>query len=33
MTALNALRERVARIPEVRTVTTAPVLAVHLDRR
>ncbi len=33
MAALNALRERVARLPEVRTVTTSPVLAVHLDRR
>ena len=33
MTALNTLRERVAHLPEVRTVTTAPVLAVHLDRR
>lgn len=33
MAALSALRERVARLPEVRTVTTAPVLAVHLDRR
>lgn len=30
--ALSALRERVARIPEVRAVTTAPVLTVHLDR-
>ena len=26
------LRERIARIPEVRSVTTAPVLALHLDR-
>ncbi len=33
LAALSALRERVARIPEVRSVTTAPVLAVHLDRR
>lgn len=33
MTALNTLRERVAHLPEVRTVTTTPVLAVHLDRR
>lgn len=33
MMALNTLRERVAHLPEVRTVTTAPVLAVHLDRR
>lgn len=33
MAALNTLRERVAHLPEVRTVTTAPVLAVHLDRR
>ncbi|RKH54687.1 Lrp/AsnC family transcriptional regulator [Corallococcus llansteffanensis] len=30
--ALSELRERVARIPEVRAVTTAPVLTVHLDR-
>jgi hypothetical protein len=28
----NTLRERVAHLPEVRIVTTAPVLAVHLDR-
>jgi DNA-binding Lrp family transcriptional regulator len=33
MAALSTLREHVARLPEVRTVTTAPVLAVHLDRR
>jgi Lrp/AsnC family transcriptional regulator, leucine-responsive regulatory protein len=30
--ALSALRERIAHIPEVRSVTTAPVLALHLDR-
>ncbi|WP_426750260.1 Lrp/AsnC family transcriptional regulator [Myxococcus sp. Y35] len=30
--ALGALREHIARIPEVRSVTTAPVLALHLDR-
>jgi hypothetical protein len=29
---LNTLRERVAHLREVRIVTTAPVLAVHLDR-
>jgi hypothetical protein len=32
LAALGALRERIARIPEVRSVTTAPVLVVHLDR-
>jgi len=33
MAALSALRDRIARWREVRDVTTAPVLAVHLDRR
>ncbi len=33
LAALGALRDRIASIREVRSVTTAPVLAVHLDRR
>lgn len=32
MGALNALRERISRIREVRAITTTAVLAVHLDR-
>ena len=30
--ALSALRDRIARLPEVRSITTAPVLTLHLDR-
>jgi hypothetical protein len=33
MEALHALRERVSGLPEVRSVVTAPVLAVRLERR
>ncbi|HYE50205.1 MAG TPA: Lrp/AsnC family transcriptional regulator [Azospirillaceae bacterium] len=33
MAALSAVRDRISRIRDVKSVTTAPVLAVHLDRR
>lgn len=32
LAALGALRDRIARLPDVVDVTTAPILAVHLDR-